>query len=66
KSDFDSALATKGKYVLIYAYEGSISEKAEECVIPTPFYHYGPFLPLRSSLEFSTRHPTTQLTLLPQ
>ncbi|KAL2351428.1 hypothetical protein BJ546DRAFT_953456 [Cryomyces antarcticus] len=30
KSDFDSALATKGKYVLIYAYEGSISEKAEE------------------------------------
>lgn len=30
KSDFDKALETKGKYVLIYAYEGSVSSQAEE------------------------------------
>ncbi|QDS69168.1 hypothetical protein FKW77_010547 [Venturia effusa] len=29
KADFDAALATEGKYVLIYAYSGEISEKAD-------------------------------------
>lgn len=30
KADFDKALETKGKYVLIHAYSGSILDKAEE------------------------------------
>lgn len=30
KADFDKALETKGKYVLIHAYAGSILDKAEE------------------------------------
>ncbi|CAK4034837.1 hypothetical protein B0A49_13074 [Lecanosticta acicola] len=30
KSDFDKALDTKGKYVLIYAYENSVNPKADE------------------------------------
>ncbi|KAF2094446.1 hypothetical protein NA57DRAFT_60489 [Rhizodiscina lignyota] len=30
KADFDAALATQGKYVLIYAYAGDVSPKAEE------------------------------------
>jgi len=29
KADFDAALATKGKYVLIYAYTGEVNPKAE-------------------------------------
>jgi len=32
KADFDAALATSGKYVLIYAYATEISPKAEEYV----------------------------------
>lgn len=30
KADFDKAIETKGKYVLIHAHEGTILEKAEE------------------------------------
>jgi hypothetical protein len=30
KEDFDKALATKGKYVLIHLHHGSIFEKAAE------------------------------------
>ena len=30
KADFDKALDTKGKYVLIHAYSGDILDKAEE------------------------------------
>lgn len=30
KAEFDQALATQGKYVLIYAYEGSVNPKADE------------------------------------
>ncbi|KAI9661715.1 MAG: hypothetical protein M1821_008953 [Bathelium mastoideum] len=30
KADFDSALATKGKYVLVYCYAGEVNPKAEE------------------------------------
>ncbi|KAE9980719.1 hypothetical protein BLS_007715 [Venturia inaequalis] len=29
KADFDAALATEDKYVLIYAYSGEVSEKAD-------------------------------------
>ncbi|TID23145.1 hypothetical protein E2P81_ATG02261 [Venturia nashicola] len=29
QADFDAALATEDKYVLIYAYSGEVSEKAE-------------------------------------
>jgi hypothetical protein len=36
KADFDAALATSGKYVLIYAYATEISPKAEEYVQETP------------------------------
>lgn len=32
KGDFDKAIATQGKYVLIHAYSGSIFDKAEEWV----------------------------------
>lgn len=30
KQDFDDAIATQGKYVFIYAYEGEVSPQAEE------------------------------------
>lgn len=33
KADFDKALETKGRYVLIHAYSGSVLDKAEECVM---------------------------------
>lgn len=33
RDDFEKALSTKGKLVLIYAYEGSVDAKAEECVL---------------------------------
>lgn len=29
KADFDAALATQGKYVLIYAYSGEVAPQAE-------------------------------------
>jgi thioredoxin 1 len=29
KADFDAALATQGKYVLIYAYSSEVSPQAE-------------------------------------
>jgi hypothetical protein len=30
KADFDKAIGTSGKYVLIHAYSGEILDKAEE------------------------------------
>lgn len=30
KEDFDNAIATQGKYVLIYAHEGEVAPQAEE------------------------------------
>lgn len=30
KDDFDKAIQTKDKYVFIYAYEGEVSQMAEE------------------------------------
>lgn len=30
KAEFDQALQTSGKFVLIYAYEGSVNPKADE------------------------------------
>lgn len=30
KAEFDQALQTSGKYVLIYAYEGTVNPKADE------------------------------------
>ena len=36
KQEFDDAIATQGKYVFIYAYEGEVSPQAEESVIPSP------------------------------